>query len=316
MKLVELVRTYVDYKRSLGMRYGSQGANLEAFARRAGDIELSEITPQAVLTFINGNGPLTASWHQRYSALNGLYRYALDRDMVPISPLPTTLPKPPDPRRPHIYSTEELQNLLAATDLLKASNHPLQVQTYRTLLLLLYGAALRISEALSLTLNDIDLNEGVVTVRNTKFYKTRWVPIGPKVVEELRSFIILRSDLPLPEQQNSAVFVDRRGNRWSYRYAGTLFGRVRIAAGMSGNGAKRSAPCLHDIRHTAAVHRVVHWYRSGQNVQAMLLPLATYLGHVDISSTQRYLTMTPELLQFAAQRFEDYALQGLPGELQ
>ena len=316
MKLAELVRTYVDFKRSLGMRYRSQGAYLHAFSRQTGNIELNEVTPQAVLAFINGDGPLTASWHQKHSVLNGLYRYAIDRNLVATSPIPTTIPKLPDPRPPHIYSTEEFRRLIAATDSLTAlHHHPLQAETFRMLLLTLYGTALRISEALSLTLKDLDFNEGVLTVRKTKFYKTRWVPFGPRLAQELKEFLMLRSTLPMPERDDSAIFVGSRGYRWSYGYACTLFGRVRCEAGMAGTGVKRSAPCLHDIRHTAAVHRVLHWYRSGRDVQALLLPLATYLGHVEISSTQRYLTMTPELLQLAAQRFEEYAFQNQQGDL-
>jgi len=316
MKLAELVDTYADFKRSLGMRYRSQGAYLDAFARQIGNIELNEVSPQAVLAFINGDGPVTASWHQKYSVLNGLYRYAIDRNMVATSPMPITIPKMPDPRPPHIYSTKELKKLIAATDSLKAvHHHPLQAETFRVLLLTLYGTALRISEALSLTLKDVDFNEGVLTVRNTKFYKTRWVPFGPRLAQELKDFLMLRSTLPMPEREDSAIFVGRRGYRWSYGYTSTLFGRVRCEAGMVGTGVKRSAPCLHDIRHTAAVHHVLHWYRSGKDVQVLLPPLATYLGHVDISSTQRYLTMTPELLQLAAQRFENYAFHDQPGDL-
>ncbi len=307
MKVATLVDMYVDFKRSLGMRYRTQSEYLNAFARSVGDIEISEVTSAAVHAFIAGRGPLTASWHQRYAALNGLYRFAINRGIAALSPLPVISPRPPPPRTPHIYSVEELQRLIAATASLNAFNYPSQGATYRVLLLLLYGSGLRISEALALTLNDVCLRERLVTVHRSKFYKSRVVPIGPRLTGELRAYVEQRCQRSLPDGLRSALFAGRTGRRWSYNYARTLFGRVREQAHLRGEGGIRSAPCLHDIRHTAAVHRVVHWYQAGENVQRLLLPLATFLGHVDIASTQRYLTMTPELLQHAAQRFEQYA---------
>jgi integrase/recombinase XerD len=307
VKVTTLVNDYVGFKRALGMRYRSEGAVLNAFARSMGDIEIVEVTSAAAQAFIAGHGPLTATWHKKFAALNGLYRFAINRDIVAISPLPVIVPRAPPPRIPYIYSVEELRRLVAATVSLNTFNCPARGATYRVLLLLLYGSALRISEALALTLNDVCLRERLLTVRETKFYKRRWVPIGPRLTEELRTSIEQRCHRPLPDGQRSAVFASQAGRRWSYSHVGTMFRRVRQEANVCRDGGIRSAPCLHDVRHTAAVHRVVHWYQAGENVQRLLLPLATFLGHVDIASTQRYLTMTPQLLQHAAQRFEEYA---------
>jgi len=308
MKVADLVNTYVAYKRSLGMRYRSQAAFLNAFTRSVGDADIREVTPSMILAFIAGKGTITTTWQVRFNVLNGLYQFAICRGLVAIAPLPTVRPAIPSTRPPYIYSTDEIKLLLSATDsLARGSKNRLRAATLRMLLLLLYGSGLRISEALSLTLQDLKPTEDLLTVRGTKFFKTRWVPIGPRLAEELRAYLSRRCELGLCDSPSPALFVSRTGRAWSYRYVLNLFVRVRRVAGIGRERQGRSAPRLHDLRHTAAVHRVLHWYRTGADVQRLLLPLATYLGHVEIASTQRYLTMTPELLHEAGKRFEQYA---------
>ena len=184
---------------------------------------------------------------------------------------------------------------------------PLQATTFHTLLLLLYGSAMRISEALALTLADVDLTQGLLTVRDTKFYKTRWVPIGPKLTAALRTYAAQRGRLAVPAGDRSAFFVTRTGHPLSYKQANRLFIRVRRDAAIQRDPTARYQPRLHDLRHTAIVHRVVAWYQAERDVGRLLLPLATYVGHADITATQHYLSMTPELWTAASQRFEHYA---------
>jgi len=114
-------------------------------------------------------------------------------------------------------------------------------------------------------------------------------------------------DLPMPQGRASALFASRTGHRMDYQRVVTLFQRVRADAGITCPPGQHRLPRLHDLRHTAAVHRVEQWYRDGKDVQQLLPHLATYLGHVSVASTQRYLQMTPALLQRASDRFADYA---------
>jgi len=181
---------------------------------------------------------------------------------------------------------------------------------YRTLLILLYGSGLRIGEALRLTLRDVDIVQRIITVRNTKFFKTRLVPIGPKLAEELAAHIARRRQLSMPAGEDSALFATRTGRAWYHRHVVALFQQVRRAAQIGCPTGELRPPRLHDLRHTAAVHRVLVRYRSGKDVQRLLPQLATYLGHVEIKSTQRYLQMTPELLQEASRRFAHYSQLG------
>ena len=308
MRLVDVVDAYLMRQRSLGMRFESAGQLLRRFSRAMGDRRIQEVTPEAVLDFLNGKGVLTATWTLKHRVLTGLYRFAVSRGYVDDSPLPTTLPKLPPQLTPYVYSTDELRRLLDATAILR-TGHTRQVPAiYRTLLLLLYGTGMRIGEALRLNLQDVDLVDRVITVRCAKFFKTRLVPIGPKLTDELTSHIQRRGLLPMPHGKASALFASRGVRGWSYPRVITMFQHVRRAAGIECPIGEPRPPRLHDLRHTAAVHRVVAWYRSGQDVQRLLPQLATYLGHLDIRSTQRYLQMTPELLQAASQRFAEYAM--------
>jgi integrase/recombinase XerD len=159
MRLHDLVNTYVDFKRSLGMRFRSDAELLQAFCRAMGEIDATDVEPKAVLAFIAGTGPVTTYWRQKFKILSSFYRYAIGRGMVAASPLPTNVPNFPPSLTPYIYSTEELKRLLAATEVLRAPRCPLRALVFRTLLLLLYGTGMRIAEVLSLTLNSVDLKQ-------------------------------------------------------------------------------------------------------------------------------------------------------------
>jgi integrase/recombinase XerD len=308
MMLTNVVDAYLAKQRSLGMRFESAEVMLRRFCRAMGNRDIGEVTPEAVAEFLQGKGSLSATWMLRYRALSGLYRFAVSRGYATFSPLPTTFPKLPPQQTPYVYSTEELRHLLDATSILEVGHRPQVPAMYRTLLLLLYGSGMRIGEALRLVLQDVDLTEQVITVRNTKFFKTRLVPIGPKLNQELGVYIERRRRLPLPHGEQSPLFTTRGRRPWHYVKVISWFQHVRRAAGISCPVGEHRPPRLHDIRHTAAVHRMIAWYRSGQDVQRLLPQLATYLGHVDIRSTQRYLQMTPDLLQAASERFAQYAM--------
>ena len=307
MKLHHLVESYIDYKRSLGMRLRSQAAVLRSYCRHMGDICVDDVKAESVLAFVAGTGPVTTRWMETYTVLAGLYKYAIGRGFTTMSPLPVAIPHRPPAFAAYIYSVDEFERLLAATDILRSGLSPTLEFTMRTMLLLLYGTGMRIGEALSLTLQDVDLGDCLITVHETKFFKTRLVPIDPRLGMALMDYLSCRRALPLPVGANSAFLATRTGIHLNYKRVNKLFCRIRQAAGIRREAAARYQPRIHDIRHTAAVHRVIAWYRAGANVQTLLPKLATYLGHIDIRSTQCYLSMTSELLQEASHRFERYA---------
>lgn len=310
MKTSQVIDAYLTARRAQGVKLTSSTRVLKRFARETGDTELNLVTPEAVASFLHGPGPLSTTWGSKRGLLAGLYRFAIARGYATVWPLPERRPKLPPPHPPYVYSTDELQRLLDATATLKVNNSPIRVETYRTLLLILYGAGLRVSEAMGLQFRDVDLPQRLLTIRETKFYKTRLVPIGPQLACAIAAYIEPRRALLTPEGEEAALLCSRTGHHLWYQDVITQFQRVRAAAGIGCPAGASRPPRLHDLRHTAAVHRVVAWYREGRDVQRLLPQLATYLGHSEIKSTQRYLSMTPELLQEAGQRFAAYAVTG------
>lgn len=309
MKLKEAVTEYLTVRQSLKIRSVTDANVLRWFCRWFGEINLGEVEPARVREFLTGRGPCTRFRHRWYRALKGFYHFAIHRGYVDASPLPTVVPREQSTFLPYIYSIEELKRLLAATSILDCPQNRLQALAFRTLLLLLYGTGLRIHEATALTLTDVDLFHRVILIRETKFYKTRLVPIGPKLADALSHYSKKRCDLlPLPEGSQSALFATRTGHRLFHGRARIIFRMLRRRAGIRREGGPRRQPRIHDLRHTFAVHRLVAWYREGADVQRMLPLLSTYLGHINLAATQRYLTMTPELLQEANHRFERFAL--------
>ena len=312
MTALEVVEAYLVARRALGVLLDRQGRFLRQFVRETGNTPLSDVTPTAVASFLRGRGMPTATWRAKRASLAGLYRYAISRGFAAASPLPEHPPKLSPPQTPYVYSSAELQRLLDATAVL---NHPasrLQSMTYRMLLLLLYGSGLRVGEAIALRLSDIDLAQCLITVRNTKFYKTRLVPVGPRLSQQMAAYLDRRRLLVIPEGEMSAFLCSRTGHSLHYTQVIKTFQRIRSAAGIVTPTGECKPPRLHDLRHSAAVHRVLAWYKAGKDVQGLLPSLATYLGHADIRSTQQYLQMTPELLQEASRRFARYAGQEMP----
>ena len=309
MRLSAAVTRYLAHKRALGHRFRTEEAVLRAFCKAVGDEPIALIEPGAVRAFLNGNGPVTEYWIKKYRVLSGLYRYALARGLAERVPLPSAIPKPTVPAFvPYIYSHEELKRLLDAVPAACAGRVPIEGNVFKTLLLVLYGAGLRIGEALALRLGDVDPGEACLRVCETKFFKSRLVPLGTDLTGVLSEYLAKRNESH-PSAEQASLFCFRDGSPLSQSAARSAFRRLRAHAGVLREGCPRRQPRLHDLRHAAAVHRLIAWYRSGADVQALLPKLATYLGHVDLASTQRYLTLTPELLQQASQRFERYAME-------
>jgi integrase/recombinase XerD len=307
MNLSQVTFLYLSHKRALGRKFRAEEDILRAFCKAVGDHSITAIEREAVLTFINGKGPITEYWTKKYRVLSGLYRYAIARGLAKTSPLPRTIPKPTVPDFvPYIYSHEELKRLLDTLPAVCTGRASIEESVFRNLLLLLYGAGLRLGEALALTLDAVDLTQAYLHVHETKFFKSRLVPLGKDLTTILSDYMASRHKRAT--QLESPLFCFRDGSPLSQSAVRSTFRRLRSYAGVLLDGGSRHQPRLHDLRHTAAVHRVIAWYRNGADLQELLPKLATYMGHVDLSATQRYLAMTPELLRLASLRFENYAI--------
>jgi site-specific recombinase XerD len=213
--------------------------------------------------------------------------------------------RPHDARRPHIYSVLEVQRLLAAAGQLPPAGS-LRPHTYQTLLGLLYTTGIRIGEAFALKLEDFHREEPSLYVAEGKFRKARWVPLSASAAEALCHYVERRRAMQ-PCAADSPLLLNQRGRCLRHP---AVYGAFRHLLRQCGIPHRRdTGPRVHDLRHTFAVHRLLAWYRDGQDVNARLPWLATYLGHVNIQSTQVYLHATAELLEQVDQRFHRHYLQ-------
>jgi len=310
MKLTQLITQYVTFRKSLGQDFASnEWLLLRTFSRFTGEsADIRSVKARKVAAFLAGRGPITRYWHIKYGALRGFFSYAVTRGYLSASPLPASIPKPPARFVPHIYSREELRCLLdgTASYQIHKSRILLEPHTFRAILLLLYGAGLRVSEALSLNLADADLEGAVIVIRDTRFYKSRLVPLGSDLNDVMTKYAAQRNRDGHTQSNGAPFFVTKLGARIPLPLIQRAFRRLRAHSGVRRQGGTRCQPRLHDLRHAAADHRLTTWYREGKDVQRLLPLLSTYLGHVDIASTQLYLTMTPELLHEASKRFAKY----------
>ncbi len=310
MKLTEVIAQYGALRKAMGEHFDSAESVLHTFCRQLGpDIDIEDIHADRVAAFLAGTGPVTRYWHRKHGVLRGLYTYAISRGIVAASPLPPTVPKLPPRFVPHVYTHDELGRLVRATSSYRQHSRKLEPHTLRAMILLLYGAGLRVSEAVALPLGDVDFPNALLTVRNTKFHKTRLVPLGADLQQVLTQYLAQRQAAGHSQRPGTPFFVLRRGTPVSVQIVEQNFRCLCEYAGVRRSDGARYQPRLHDLRHSFAVHRLTSWYRQGADVQTLLPYLSTYLGHVNLAATQVYLTMTPELLQEASRRFQQYACE-------
>ena len=314
MKLGNATREYVAGKQATGMVFEAEAYILRAFTEKLGaNIPIRKITSDSVLDYLNGHGPVTLFWHRKHDALSGFWRFAIQRGYTDRSPVPARRPQKPTPFVPYIYTREELRRLLDGVTSYQKRWCKLEPITLRALLLLVYGAGLRTSEPIRLACSDVDLADSTLTIRVTKFYKTRRIALSTPLQGVLEEYDANRHLAGHSRDDTAPFFTYKKGGPVARMVLEDAFLRLRQHVGIERQNA-RYQPRLHDLRHTFAVHRLIAWYRSGADVQRLLPGLSTHMGHISLSGTQRYLTMTPELLTEASLRFEHYAGEVFHGQ--
>jgi len=203
-------------------------------------------------------------------------------------------------RHPYIYATEEVERLLETARRYPSPRAPLRPLTLYTMVALAYSAGLRLGEIVRLKLKDVDLKDGSIEIRETKFFKSRRLPLSATAIRVLSDYLTARHKAGAPLDPETSVFWhNKRG--YSYSTTEELLHRVIGRSGIQTKDGRK--PRVHDLRHAFTVHRLTSWYRDGIQPESRLPYLAVYLGHRDINSTLVYLTMTDELLEWANQRF-------------
>lgn len=314
MKLGDATREYVASKQAMGMVFEAEAYILRVFMDKLGpNVSIKKITSDSVLDYLNGHGPVTLFRHRKHDALSGFWRFAIQHGYTDRCPVPARRPQKPTPFIPYIYTREELKRLLDGVTSYQKRWCKLEPITLRALLLLMYGAGLRTSEPIRLACSDVDLAESTLTIRITKFYKTRRIALSKQLRSVLAEYDANRRLSGHSRDDTAPFFAYKKGGPVARMVLEDAFQRLRQHVGVVRQNA-RYQPRLHDLRHTFAVHRLIAWYRSGADVQRLLPGLSTHLGHISLSGTQRYLTMTPELLTEASLRFEHYAGEVIHGQ--
>jgi len=290
---------YLAVRRSLGFKLARDGLLLEQFVAFCEHAGTGRVTREVALAWVCAPPNASPAWlGMRLTVVRGFATWLQASDPATEVPERGWLP----PRRrptPYLYSDSEVAALITVA---RRARWPLSAATYETLIGLLVVTGMRIGEALRLDRADMALDDGLVTVWESKFGKSRHLVLHPTTVSALRAYLRQRAALS-PAPAEPALFVHPAGNRVTYQSVCAMFHTFVGRAGLEPR-SPRCKPTIHGLRHTFAVNTLVRWYRDGIDVQARLPVLSTWMGHVDPKNSYWYLTAVPELLALAAQRLE------------
>ena len=300
-----LAKQYLKYRRKLGYQLRIEGRLLLSFAKyadRSG--HRGPLTSDLAIRWARQpRGADRLYWARRLEIVRCFARYRAGFDPNTEIPPAGIFGKAHRRTRPYIYSPDEIVSLVKLAHQLK-SKTGFRCMTYAALFGLLACTGLRISEALRLTCADVDLRRGILTIRETKFRKTRLVPLHSSAALALSQYAASRS-VECPQAESLPFFLSESGRSLSYSTVRWTFRQLCHRMGLVQKAGQRR-PRIHDLRHTFACRRLLEWYRQGKNVEHLIASLSTYLGHAKVTDTYWYLTGFPELLEVVAGRFERF----------
>ncbi|MGA3006926.1 MAG: tyrosine-type recombinase/integrase [Opitutaceae bacterium] len=295
---------YLALRRSLGFKLREYGVCLHEFISFLKAKKAPRITTRLALEYATQRKhEKPISWTRRLIIIRGFALYRSGADPATEVPHHRLLPFRSQRARPYLYSPEEIKRLLDAA-LTMVSPHPLRQHTYYCLFGLLVVTGIRLGEALNLLPQDVDLAEGILTIRRTKFDKSRLVPLHPSTREVLARYAKLRDETYARRGRPVTYFFAAiHGTRLNNSGVNLVFRDLSRQIGLRRRG-ERHGPRLHDFRHRFAVETLLRWYRSGEAVTRRMPVLSTYLGHGNVSGTYWYLSNTPELMASAGELLE------------
>ncbi len=296
------LEAYLAMRRRLGFKLRDAGYELPKFVRFAQAAKASFITTKLALEWATQpTGCQPAQWTARLGMVRRFAEYLSAVEPRTEVPPQGLLPHRFHRKTPYRYSDREVAQLIAAAQKLP-SPKGLRAATYSTLFGLLAVTGMRLGEALGLDQCDVDLDQGLLKVRQAKFNKSRWVPIHPTTQGKLQEYR-RRRDRIFPHPQSPSFLLSERGTRLTGCVARYWFIRLSHQIGLR-RPTDHQGPRIHDLRHRFVIRTLRHWYRTNKDVEAHLPELATYIGHGHVSDTYWYISATPELLQLATERLE------------
>ena len=303
--LANRMKAFVDLKRLSGYNYETQALILKLFdqflvrKKFKSKCVSRDVYEQYIATLLH----LHPRYRSNQCSLIRQFSIYLSR-FEPRSYIPDSVPsgRSHDDWRAFIFTKNQIRDLLVAAG--KLGHGWLRPHTYKTLFGLLYTTGLRIGEALALNIEDVYPEKLRIHVRAGKFRKSRWVSLSRSTGEVLTKYVSLRQQIVSKDSGPTPLFISNKRSRLDDCTVYLTFCKLLQQCGIP--KSRKHGPRIHDIRHTFACHRLLEWYRDGQDINVRLPALATYMGHVWISSTQIYIQATPELHEYAKQRFLNY----------
>lgn len=298
----QMLHDYLALRRGLGFKLVSDGTALLSFVRFLEEAEAEYIsTEHAVAWALLPTSVQAVRWGRRLTFVRGFARYCAALDPRTEVPPADLLPYRYERRAPFFFSDEDIRALLQAA-IASPAKDGLTNHTYHCLVGLLSVTGMRISEALNLTMDDVDLNNAVLAIHSTKFGKSRLVPLHQSTVRVLAEYRERRARF-LKGRQAPHWFVNWEGRQVRCDTVEGWFRRLTNKLGLLGTNGKRP-PRLHDLRHRFAMSTLLRWYGDDQDIERRLPVLSAYLGHVDIGCTYWYLSACPQILAAAKDKLE------------
>ncbi|HET6498210.1 MAG TPA: tyrosine-type recombinase/integrase [Coriobacteriia bacterium] len=295
--LYQILDDYIATRHAMGHKLEHADRRLHEFVDSVLAAGSSSITTKLALQWTTKPVGAAPAWlARRLGIVRQFALYAQSFDPRTEVPPPHLLPQPSRRPTPYIYSEEDIDRLLEAA---RSQRIHLSACTDTALLALLAITGIRVGEAIKLDRRDLDEDRGLLVVRESKFGKSREIPLHPSTVEALRRYVRNRDRL-LPVQYSSQLFLSQVGKPLLYRCVQSRFQRLIDRAGLANRSPRR--PRIHDLRHSFVARTLIGWYRSGVEVESRLPLLSTYLGHINPATTYWYLTAVPELLALVNER--------------
>lgn len=303
--IAEQLTGFLAEKRNLGYKYSSESWRLMQIDRLSIEMNIAPNTlPQELIDVWSVRTPHESNktWHARMTVATQLMNYFVSRDL----PCAKTMIRTDEIRVssafiPYIFSREEIKRLFIAADTLPvSSNSPNRRRVASLLIRMLYACGLRIGEALSLTVKDVDLKQNVITVHGGKGNVDRYVPMSEELSKRCRVYL---TEASLQHADADPFFIAPDGGMYSKGAIAHMWDEILRRAEIRRTDA---GPRIHDLRHTFSVHCLKQWVDNGVNVNALLPVLSSYLGHIHLSSVNRYLRLTADIFPDITKAVERY----------
>ena len=295
--LAELIKAFVDEKRAVGYKYNTEAKCLNRFSKFTLDFDLSPntLTKEVVEAWISKQSTDSErSQYARFSLISQFANYMKRMGYAVYVPSRDEIGKMHKTFTPYIFTHQEINDFFKAADSMQKSHHSLAPRRHLimpVLFRMLYYCGLRVSEATHLRGEDVDLEHGILTIRESKFGKSRYVPMSPELTAKCITYSKTRL---VGTVDNDWYFASTDGNFYHTRSIYDVFRKLLWNAGIS-HGGRGKGPRVHDLRHTFAVHSLQKWTANGGDPTVMLPRLSAYLGHNSLDATEQYLRMTAEV---------------------